>query len=132
MLRDDPGADQLAMVPSDLHQVGFELVDVALLQGIDLFLVVLEDVAQVAHLLLAEVEGLDHALLVGGERPGLPGRVALEGEQDAGSEAGAERGHAEHDDPEELRSHRRSEERRVGKECRSRWSTYHKKKTMKA
>src|SRR5438309_6369779 len=34
--------------------------------------------------------------------------------------------------PEDVRPHdeRRSEERRVGKECRSRWSTYHSKKKI--
>src|SRR5438132_10308097 len=31
----------------------------------------------------------------------------------------------------DLREHERSEERRVGKECRSRWSPYHEKKKKK-
>ena len=31
----------------------------------------------------------------------------------------------------DIRIHRRSEERRVGKECRSRWSPYHSKKKKK-
>src|SRR5438552_15317514 len=32
--------------------------------------------------------------------------------------------------PPRARGRRRSEERRVGKECRSRWATYHEKKTI--
>src|SRR5438132_13365273 len=36
----------------------------------------------------------------------------------------------EHDAPHVLAASPRSEERRVGKECRSRWSPYHEKKKM--
>src|SRR5205823_10390618 len=43
-----------------------------------------------------------------------------------GASLGRRRRHAEHGLPHDLdRSRRRSEERRVGKECRSRWGPYH-------
>src|SRR5690606_40049133 len=45
-------------------------------------------------------------------------------EQRAGADVGDGEGHA-HDDE---GGHHRSEERRVGKECRSRWAPYHEKK----
>src|SRR2546430_3901411 len=53
------------------------------------------------------------------------------GERDQREGSGDERDHARHPqvrlprDPKEVVADPRSEERRVGKECRSRWSPYH-------
>src|SRR6185436_9353312 len=54
VLGHDPGADQVAVIDADLDQLGVERGEVALLQGVDLVLVVLEDVAQVLHALLVQ------------------------------------------------------------------------------
>ena len=56
------------------------------------------------------------------------GRTAVDDAPESGTVTLAESGHGEHA-TETVAGHeptwRRSEERRVGKECRSRWSPYH-------